>query len=410
MTTTDIARYDGPTGWVELLGPAHELANAIARTEFVPTALRNRPEAVMAAILAGHELGVSPMQALSKIHIVEGRPAPAAELMRAMAMSRGHEVWVEESNNTRVVVCGKRAGQEHVTKVQWTLDDAKKAGLANKNVWQKYPRAMLLARASAELCRLVFPDVLGGMSYSREEVEDGFGVDPYEDATFIDADVVGDEVAASPAATTRQRAPRKAAARTTKKAAAAAPRAAAPEPSSAPQPPLPGEELEEPPTGEITTSMRDDNYIAMKARGVGINHHVIVRAVTNGRVESSKEIDEDEKAQVLAAITDVHEGRKVLTLSEEDVPQLVDHDPDADKPIDDQQRADLAAEIGRLSGPEKDALAARIKGVVPNYETGRYTVRHLFLTFDRFPDPPESAEDAAAEPEAEADAGLPFDD
>jgi hypothetical protein len=409
MTTTDIARYDGPTGWVELLGPAHELANAIARTEFVPTALRNRPEAVMAAILAGHELGVSPMQALSKIHIVEGRPAPAAELMRAMAMAHGHEVWVEESNNTRVVVCGKRAGQEHVTKVQWTLDDAKKAGLANKNVWQKYPRAMLLARASAELCRLVFPDVLGGMSYSREEVEDGFGVDPYEDATIIDADVVGDDVAAGPAPATRQRAPRKATARTTKKAAAAAPRAATPGPSSAPQPPLPGED-EEPPTGEITTSMRDDNYIAMKARGVGIDHHVIVRAVTNGRVESSKEIDEDEKAQVLAAISDVHEGRRVLTLSGDDVPQLVDHDPDADKPIDDEQRATLAKELEALTGPEKVALSARVKGVVPNYKGDRFTVRHLFLTLDRFPEASESAEDEAAAEPAAADAGLPFDD
>ena len=48
--------------------------------DFVPPALRGKFEAVLACILAGHEAGVSPMQALSKIHIIEGRPAMAAEL------------------------------------------------------------------------------------------------------------------------------------------------------------------------------------------------------------------------------------------------------------------------------------------------------------------------------------------
>lgn len=398
--TTEVARYQDPTGWVELLGPAHQLATAIAKTEFVPTALRNRPEAVMAAILAGNELGVSPMQALAKIHIVEGRPAPAAELMRAMAMARGHEVWVEESNNTRVVICGRRAESEHVTKVQWTLDDAKKAGLAGKNVWQKYPRAMLLARASSELCRLVFPDVLGGMSYSREEVEDGFGVDPLDDVTIVDAEgVVVAEPEAAPA--TRQRAPRKASARTTKKAAASAARAEPTAPSGAPQPPLPGEE--EPPTGEITTTMRDDNYIAMKAREHDLDHHVIVRAITAGKNWSAKALDEDEKAQVLAAITDVAEGRKVLSLTEEDVPLLVDFDGDVDVAVSDEQRRFLTVELDKLTKEQKTALAGRVKGVVPSFKGDRFTVRHLFLTSDRLPEHPEAGE------EVEVDSGLPFD-
>lgn len=408
MTTTDVARYDGPTGWVELLDPAHRMATAIAKTDFVPTALRNRPEAVMACILYGNEIGVGPMQALAKIHIVEGRPAPAAELMRAMAMARGHEVWVEDSSNTRVVICGRRADSEHVTKVQWTLDDAKKANLAGKKVWQSYPRAMLLARASAELCRLVFPDVLGGMSYSREELEDGSVGEGYDDATLIDASAVPDDQAAEPAPATRQRAPRKAAARSTKKAAASAPAADRPGPSSAPQPPLPGEE--EPPTGEITTSMRDDNYIAMKAKESGVDHHVIVRAVTAGAKESAKDIDEDEKALVLAAISDVAEGRKVLTATEDDVPQIVEPEEGLDEPVTEAERAQLAGELEVLSADEKSALSKRLRGIVVSFKNEAFTRRHLFLTADRLPERPAVGADDEAAAEPEADGGLPFDD
>lgn len=408
MTSTEIARPDH-AGWVEMLGPAHELATAICRTDFVPTALRNKPEATMAAILYGNEVGVGPMQALAKIHIVEGRPAPSAELMRAMAMSRGHEIWVEDSSTTRVVICGRRADSEHVTKVQWTIDDAKKASLAGKKVWQSYPRAMLLARASAELCRLVFPDVLGGMSYAREEVEDGLIGEGYDDTNIIDASTVPDDRPADPAASaTRQRAPRKAAARTTKKAAAAAPRAEPAPPSSAPQPPLPGED--EPPTGEITTTMPDDNYLAMKGREAGVDHHLVVRAVTANRTWSAKEIDEDEKAQVSAAITDIAERRKVLTLTEDDVPQLVDQDENVDRPMSAEQMEFLKAELERLSDEERAVLSARVKGVVPSYKGARFTVRHMFLTSDRLPERSESAEDdgPATDPEAD-DAGLPFD-
>jgi hypothetical protein len=164
----------GPA-WTDVVAPSLQLAERIAGTEFVPKALRDRPEAVLACILTGHEVGVGPMAALAKIHVVEGRPTMAAELMRALGLSAGHEAWVDEATNTRVTVAGRRQGSNHVHKVTWTLDDARKAGLAGKQNWQRYPRQMLLARATAELARLVWPDVLGGIAYATEELEDGDG-------------------------------------------------------------------------------------------------------------------------------------------------------------------------------------------------------------------------------------------
>src|SRR5262245_46257386 len=161
--------------WVDVISPSVALAERIAGTDFVPSGLRNRPEAVVACILTGHEIGIGPMTALAKIHIIDGRPTMAAELMRALGLAAGHEAWVDEASNTRVVMSARRQHSQHINKITWTMDDAKKAGLAGKQNWQKYPRQMLLARATAELARLTWPDALGGIAYATEELEDTNG-------------------------------------------------------------------------------------------------------------------------------------------------------------------------------------------------------------------------------------------
>jgi hypothetical protein len=158
--------------WVDKMRPAADLAIQIADTEFVPSELRNRPGAIAACILYGDEIGLGPMQSLAKIDIVKGRPAPRAELGRALALAAGHEIWIEETTNTRVVIKGHRRGSGHVFTVTWTMDDARKAGIAANPAYAKYPRQMLLARASAELVRQMAPDVTGGIVMFAEEAAD----------------------------------------------------------------------------------------------------------------------------------------------------------------------------------------------------------------------------------------------
>lgn len=183
---TNIVPYSGapaPISSIELAPQVWKLAEKIAGTDFVPKALRGKPEAVMAAMLAGHEAGISPMQALAKIHIIEGRPAMSSELMVALVMRQGHELYFEDVSSTKVTAVGRRREwpDRAPTKVTWTLDDARTAGLLGKQVWKSYPRAMLRARATGELCRMMFPDVLAGISYTIEEVTDmGDAVDVLE--------------------------------------------------------------------------------------------------------------------------------------------------------------------------------------------------------------------------------------
>ncbi len=175
--TRKVVPYQPPvdSSSMAIAGEAWKIASKVAHTDFVPKAMRGSPESVLACILTGHEVGISPMAALSKIHVVDGRPAMAAELMRALVLERGHEIWIEEASTTRVIVKGQRRGSERISTVTWTKDDAERAKLWGKHNWRAYPRAMLLARATTELCRMLFPDVLAGISHTVEELADGEG-------------------------------------------------------------------------------------------------------------------------------------------------------------------------------------------------------------------------------------------
>jgi hypothetical protein len=156
---------------VEIYESTWKLANRVHQTPFVPKAMQGKPEHVLACVLYGNELGLGPMQSLNSIHVIEGRAAASPELMRALVAKAGHRIDVTENTNDVCVMKGTRIDTGAEATVKWSLDDAKNANLTGKDNWKKYPRAMLVARATSELCRLLFPDVIAGLSYTPEEME-----------------------------------------------------------------------------------------------------------------------------------------------------------------------------------------------------------------------------------------------
>lgn len=167
------------------LSPAEvtwKTAQRIANTPFVPTAFRGKPESVFAAILYGEELGLGAMQSLNSIHVIEGKPSMSPELMRGLVARAGHRIDVKESSGDKVTLWGKRADTGSEATVSWSMKDAQLAGLAGRGAWKTYPRAMLLARATSELCRMLFADVVAGLSYTPEEAASINGVEWNEPA------------------------------------------------------------------------------------------------------------------------------------------------------------------------------------------------------------------------------------
>jgi hypothetical protein len=159
--------------WAMDAAEAYKVACSLVKTSFVPLSLKGKPEEAAAAILTGQEVGLSPMAALRSIDVIQGTPAMRAHTLRGLVQSQGHEVWVEDASPSRAVVCGRRKGQQQVQRSEWDLERAKGLGLLAKDAWKKQPQAMLTARATAELCRLVASDVLLGLPYAAEELEDG---------------------------------------------------------------------------------------------------------------------------------------------------------------------------------------------------------------------------------------------
>ncbi len=178
---TGIERYESSAliAWAESARAAHGVAESLVKTSFVPEAFRNKAVEATAAILAGAEVGLSPMASLRSFDIIQGTAAPRAMTLRAVVQSAGHEMWVEQSTDDKAVVCGRRRGSERVERAVWTMQRAQRLKLTGKDNWQKQPQAMLLARATSECARLVAADAILGVPYAAEEIEDAAaGADP----------------------------------------------------------------------------------------------------------------------------------------------------------------------------------------------------------------------------------------
>jgi hypothetical protein len=154
---------------------AYRIANVVHQAGMAPKSL-NTLEKVMVAILHGLEVGLTPMNALQAIAVINGRPTiwgdGAVGLIRASGLLEWMEEKFEGDGENLVAVCTvKRKGEPRPVRGEFSWKDAKKANLLTKDgPWQTYPRRMMQMRARWPL-RDVFADVLKGLSL-REEVED----------------------------------------------------------------------------------------------------------------------------------------------------------------------------------------------------------------------------------------------
>ncbi len=152
------------------MAEAWKLAQTFHASGLLPRGIAS-PEAAFTIIATGAELGLSPMASLRSIHVIEGKPVLSAALIAGIVQRRPdlcEGFALVESSDTIATYETTRRGQAPV-RMSFTIEQAQRAGLTGKDIWRKYPHAMLRARASAELARAVYPDVVGGL-YDPDEI------------------------------------------------------------------------------------------------------------------------------------------------------------------------------------------------------------------------------------------------
>jgi hypothetical protein len=134
--------------------------------------VKNEAQALALMALCEAE-GMHPARAVQEFHIVQGRPAMKADAMLARFQRAGGKVEWHDYADAKVSGTFSHP-QGGSVRIEWTIQQAQKIGLAGKDNWKHYPRAMLRARCISEGVRTVFPGITHGM-YTVEEAGDMAG-------------------------------------------------------------------------------------------------------------------------------------------------------------------------------------------------------------------------------------------
>lgn len=154
-----------PTNMNELI----DFAKLLANSDLVPKDYRDKPGNCMVAIQMGGEIGLSPMQSIQNIAVINGRPSLWGDALLAVCLP--HLDAFDETDDGATATCVAKRGNRTVTQT-FSTEDAKRAGLAGKQgPWTQYPARMRQMRARSFALRNICADVLRGIQ-SAEESQD----------------------------------------------------------------------------------------------------------------------------------------------------------------------------------------------------------------------------------------------
>jgi len=178
------ARYEAPVQGINTLAyeptdldQAFRMAQILVSSGLTPRGV-DTPQKAFLIMAQGRELGLSTMQALGNIYVVEGKVSLSSDLMAAMVLKSSvcEYLRVVEMTPERATYAAKRKGGNEF-RFSFSWEDATKAGLTGRATYKANPADMLRHRALSKCVRAVFPDVVAGL-YSRDEAEDIVDVTP----------------------------------------------------------------------------------------------------------------------------------------------------------------------------------------------------------------------------------------
>lgn len=173
--TTEISTQRAATGLaLATFDDAFRFAKMVSQSEFAPKDFKGKPESCLLAIQHGSEVGLSPMQSLQSIAVINGRPTiwgdAALALVQSSPVCEYVREYLEGDGDNLTAVCeAKRQGYPSPSVSRFSVADAKKAGLWGKSgPWTQYPQRMLTLRARGFALRNAFADALRGLITAEE--------------------------------------------------------------------------------------------------------------------------------------------------------------------------------------------------------------------------------------------------
>jgi hypothetical protein len=173
--TTELTTMTRPTALAEHNQGAAEFAGLVSmgdqlrRTGFLPAHIKNGVD-FAAIVLMGRELGMGTMAACRKLQVIKGTVTERADSQLARFKSAGGRAEFKELSETRAVLTLRHPNGDQHTET-FTIEDAKRAGLASNDNYNKHPKAMLRSRAiTAGLKSVGWEGAVG--IYDPDEVSD----------------------------------------------------------------------------------------------------------------------------------------------------------------------------------------------------------------------------------------------
>ena len=158
------------------------MGDSLRKTGFLPSHIKDGVS-FAAIVLMGRELGMGTMAACRKLQVIKGTVTERADSQLARFKSCGGRAQFKELTEARAVLVLRHPnGDEHTE--TFTIEDAKRAGLASNDNYAKHPKAMLRSRAiTAGLKSIGWEGSVG--IYDPDEIADAPAPDPAREPVVV---------------------------------------------------------------------------------------------------------------------------------------------------------------------------------------------------------------------------------
>ncbi|MDK8668527.1 hypothetical protein QP902_07530 [Corynebacterium marquesiae] len=173
-------------------------AEILSQANMIPDKFKGNPANVLVAQELAQSMGESTWVTMSELYFVGNVPTFSAKYMRTRVRAAKHILRESFDPETMTATCTiiRKDDPDFEHTIRWDKAKAEAHGLWGKGHWKKNPELMLKNRAVSECVREACNEVMGGVNYTREEVENGnFNTGPVT-ATATRQDVAQQALAA----------------------------------------------------------------------------------------------------------------------------------------------------------------------------------------------------------------------